>query len=88
MEIDFDPVKRAKTLAERGLDFLDAPIVFAGGEFTECSFREGVEEERQITYGRLRERWVVMVWTWRGRARRIISMRHAHDEEIENAKLG
>jgi len=28
MRVTFDPVKRAKTLAERGLDFEDAAIVF------------------------------------------------------------
>jgi hypothetical protein len=30
MRITFDPVKRDNTLAERGLDFADAAIVFAG----------------------------------------------------------
>lgn len=30
MRITFDPVKRDKTLAERGLDFQDAAVVFAG----------------------------------------------------------
>ena len=33
MKISYDPVKRAKTLKERGLDFADAAEVFAG-EFT------------------------------------------------------
>lgn len=30
MRITFDPAKRARTLAERGLDFEDAVIVFEG----------------------------------------------------------
>ena len=30
MRIAFDPTKRARTLAERGLDFGDAATVFAG----------------------------------------------------------
>jgi uncharacterized protein len=30
MDISFDPAKRDKTLAERGLDFADAGLVFAG----------------------------------------------------------
>jgi uncharacterized DUF497 family protein len=30
MRVTFDPAKRAKTLAERGLDFADAEVVFAG----------------------------------------------------------
>jgi len=30
MRVTFDPAKRAKTLAERGLDFEDATVVFQG----------------------------------------------------------
>jgi uncharacterized DUF497 family protein len=30
MRITFDPVKRAKTLTERGLDFADAALIFSG----------------------------------------------------------
>ena len=30
MSITYDPDKRARTLNDRGLDFEDAPIVFAG----------------------------------------------------------
>jgi uncharacterized DUF497 family protein len=30
MRITYDPAKRQKTLDERGLDFEDAPAVFAG----------------------------------------------------------
>jgi uncharacterized DUF497 family protein len=30
MRITFDPIKRARTLADRGLDFEDAAVVFEG----------------------------------------------------------
>ena len=30
MRITFDPIKRTRTLADRGLDFEDAAIVFEG----------------------------------------------------------
>lgn len=30
MRISYDPAKRQRTLDERGLDFEDAPTVFAG----------------------------------------------------------
>jgi hypothetical protein len=30
MRITFDPIKREKTLAERGLDFTDTSLVFGG----------------------------------------------------------
>ena len=35
MQITYDPAKRDKTLAERGLDFEDAPEVFDGFTYTE-----------------------------------------------------
>jgi hypothetical protein len=38
-------------------------------------------EKRFISAGLLQGRLVVLVWTPRGAARRIISMRHAHAEE-------
>ena len=34
LDISFDSVKRARTLAERGLDFADAPRLFAGLTYT------------------------------------------------------
>ncbi|MBM3952509.1 MAG: BrnT family toxin [Rhodospirillales bacterium] len=81
MRIVFDPAKRAKTLAERGLDFADAGHVFAGLHFTRADDRRAYGERRYITAGWLRGRLIVLVWTPRGTARRIISMRHANDRE-------
>ena len=43
--------------------------------------RHDFGEERFITAGFLRERFVVVVWTPRDGGRRIISMRHGHDRE-------
>jgi len=83
MEIEFDPEKRNKTLVERGLDFLQASEVFAGRHFTLEDCRENYKELRYITLGKLDGRMVVMVWTPRGSARRIISMRKANDREQE-----
>jgi uncharacterized DUF497 family protein len=81
VRITFDPAKRAKTLAERGLDFADAATVFAGLHATLPDDRRDYGEPRYITAGRLNGRLVVLVWTPRGPARRIISMRHAHADE-------
>jgi uncharacterized DUF497 family protein len=81
MQIEFDPGKREKTLAERGLDFARAHEVFAGHHFTAEDLREGYAEPRFITVGKLDDRLVVMVWTPRGEARRIISMRKANERE-------
>ncbi|MBM3582607.1 MAG: BrnT family toxin, partial [Alphaproteobacteria bacterium] len=43
--------------------------------------RRAYGERRYITAGWLRGRLIVLVWTPRGTARRIISMRHANDRE-------
>lgn len=81
MQIEFDPDKRDKTIVERGLDFARASEVFAGRHFTAEDTREDYSESRFITVGKLDDRMVVMVWTSRGEARRIISMRKANERE-------
>ncbi len=81
MELSFDPAKRAITLAQRGLDFADAAEVFAGPVFEQDDLRTDYGECRVITIGLLRTRMVVLVWTPRGAARHIISMRKANDRE-------
>jgi uncharacterized protein len=83
MRITFDPAKRAKTLAERGLDFADATIVFAGVtvEVEDTGWDYG--ETRIICYGRLEGRMVVVGYVPRGASRHIFSMRKANGREQE-----
>lgn len=81
MDISFDPAKRVLTLANRDLDFADAGLVFSGGTVTRTDARQAYGEDRFITAGHLQGRCVVIVWTPRDGARRIISMRHAHADE-------
>lgn len=82
MQITFDPVKREKTLLERGLDFARAEEVFAEINVTMDDDRQDYGEARHITVGRLDGRVVVVVWVARGASRRIISMRKANEREI------
>lgn len=81
MEVVFDPAKRARALAERGLDLSRAGEVFAGAHFTRADGRVDYGEPRYVTTGVLGGRVVVLVWTPRGEARRIISMRKANERE-------
>jgi len=83
MQIVCDPVKRAKTLEERGLDMHLAGQVLAGKHFTAPDGRTDYGEPRYITIGEMAGRMVVLVWTPRGAARRIISMRKANAREQE-----
>ena len=78
MRITFDPIKRGRTLAERGLDFAQAKEVFAGKTFTREDDRFDYGEDRWITVGLLDQRMVVVVWTQRGKTRHVISMRKAN----------
>ena len=81
MEVSYDPTKRAKTLADRELDFEDAVQVFAGRTIDFVDDRENYGEERWVTFGRLDKRLVALVWKPRGKKRHIISMRKANDRE-------
>ena len=83
MRITFDRTKRDKTLKERGLDFRRAREVFSAIHLTRPDDRREYGEQRFITAGRLDDRMVVIVWTPRGRARRVISMRKANEREIK-----
>jgi uncharacterized protein len=83
MRLTFDPAKRAKTLAERGLDFADADIVFAGVTVEVEDTRKNYGETRIICYGHLQGRLVVVGYVPRGASRHIFSMRKANAREQE-----
>jgi uncharacterized DUF497 family protein len=81
VRITFDPVKRGKTLAERGLDFVDAIHVFAGITLEFSDIRKDYGETRMICYGLLDGRMVVVGYTPRGADRHVFSMRKANERE-------
>ena len=81
MLISHDPAKREWTLRERGLDFEDAPIVFAGLTVEVEDRRKDYGEKRIICFGQLEGRLVVVGYTPRGAVRHIFSMRKANDRE-------
>jgi uncharacterized DUF497 family protein len=86
MRVSYDPAKRQKTLDERGLDFEDAPLVFAGLTFEVEDTRQDYGETRMICFGYLASRLVVIGYTPRGAVRHIFSMRKAN--EREQARIG
>jgi uncharacterized DUF497 family protein len=53
VRITYDPAKRDKTLAERGLDFNDAALVFKGITVEVVDERKSYGERRIICYGLL-----------------------------------
>lgn len=81
MRITYDPAKRSKILSERGLDFEDASVVFAGLTVEMEDTRKDYGERRVICYGLLAGRMVVVGYTPRAQGRHIFSMRKANERE-------
>ena len=81
MAITYDPAKRDRTLAERGLDFEDAAVVFEGPVFTFEDTRQDYGECRIVTVGFLAGRMAIIIWTPRGWDRHVFSMRKANVRE-------
>ncbi len=69
------------TLDERGIDFVDACLVFSGETLDFPDDRKEYGELRMITVGYLENRMMIVVWTPRGDNRHIISMRKANERE-------
>lgn len=90
MKIECDGAKWEATLAERGLDMKRSAEVFAGLTLTIEDDRRDYGEKRFITIGFLDGRMVVLVWTRRAAAYRIVSMRkaNAREQKIYNPRLG
>jgi uncharacterized DUF497 family protein len=81
MKITFDPCKRDRTLAERGLEFAEDSEVFAGPTIDIEDLRFDYPETRIMSVGHLRGQMVIVIWTQVGEGRRIISMRKANGRE-------
>ena len=80
--IEFDEKKRSETFLQRGLDMARAIEIFRNAHTDQIDTRRAYGEKRIITIGYLDSRAVVVVWTYRGNKRRIISMRKANAREI------
>jgi hypothetical protein len=81
VKITFDPRKRDAALSERGLNFEDAALLFAGITLELEDTREDYGEKRMICFGTLEGRMIVVGYTPRGADRHVFSMRKANDRE-------
>ena len=81
LKLNWHEPKRLATLAERGLDFVDAAIVFAhiSVEFEDA--RADYGEKRMIFFGYLHGRLLAIAYVQRGELRHIFSMRKANERE-------
>lgn len=81
MKIAFDPVKRAIALQDRGVDFLDAALVFNEPSITAEDTRFDYPEQRFLTFGLINDRLMAVVWTPIEDGIRVISMRKSNERE-------
>ena len=68
-------------MAERGLDFADAALVFSGVTVEVEDTRRNYGETRIICYGLVEGRIVVLGYTPRGADRHVFSRRKANERE-------
>jgi uncharacterized DUF497 family protein len=83
MTLEWDPAKRDKTLAERGLDFADVSLIDWDTALTPEDGRQTYAEPRFITLAPIGRRLCVVAWCYRNSALRVISMRKANAREIK-----
>ena len=90
MRIEFDPAKDETNRRKHGISLQAADGFDWDTALEREDDRFDYGEARFITAGHLGGRLVVMVWTQRGEARHIISMRHCHanEEEIWLRRMG
>ncbi len=83
MRFEWDEGKRASNLEKHHVDFIDAAKIFVN-PILECpDKRQDYGEERLIALGVFEGQHFVVVYTWRGKRRRIISAWKAGKDEQE-----
>jgi uncharacterized DUF497 family protein len=78
---EWDEAKSAANRANHGLDFAAACLVFTGPVLERKDARRDYGEDRFQAIGLVEGRVVLVVYTWRGERRRIISARKARQDE-------
>ncbi len=81
MKLEWDDRKRAKTIADRGLDFALVGAADWDTAFTREDTRKAYAEARFVTMAPIDGRLCVVAWCWRGDALRAISLRKANERE-------
>jgi uncharacterized protein len=81
--LEWDEAKRLKNLKRRGLDFVDADLIFDGRPVATAPSRRN-NEDRFVSTAAIDANFYTVVWMWRGDNQRIISFRRASRGEERN----
>lgn len=83
MDIEFDPAKDQANRAKHGLSLELAEVFEWGTALVENDDRHDYNEERFVAIGLIDGRVHVLVFTVRGEAIRVISLRKANRREVK-----
>ena len=83
MYYDWDKNKRVANIAKHGVDFADADLFDWASAFESQDDRAHYGEERFVAIGLIGKRLHILIYTKRGRAIRLISLRRANKREKE-----
>jgi uncharacterized DUF497 family protein len=86
MDFEWDEDKRQRNIRNHGIDFERAKEIWQGLVLEFPSYPRRFSEERFLAIGQSEGRIITVVFTWRGKNRRIISARAARRDERENYK--
>ncbi len=75
---EWDPAKEAKNIEERGISFWIASSIWGAQVLEKIDDRRDYGERRILAFGKVEGRLMAVLYTWRGRNRRIISARKAN----------
>jgi len=78
---EFDPKKNRANVAKHRVDFTTAARIWDDYVFESEDNRRDYGEKRFIALGAVEGRAMVVVYTWRGSRRRLISARKANSDE-------
>jgi uncharacterized DUF497 family protein len=81
MSFEWDERKRRRNLRGHQVDFPDIFPLFDGGFLERIDDRRDYGETRIRCLGEVNGRVYVVIYTWRGGNRRLISVRKANDRE-------
>jgi uncharacterized DUF497 family protein len=72
-DFSWDETKRQDNIARRKVDFARAAQIFRGPVLERLDTRVEYGENRYVALGEARGRWYVVIYTWRGQTRHIIT---------------
>ncbi len=70
---EWDEEKRAINIESHGVDFIRAAMIFTNPTLEDTDAREDYGETRHRALGHVEGEFYIVIYTWRGKARRIIS---------------